>query len=539
MTKQASYTTVLNIRVFFLSCILMGCNSENNKRLNQQVFRYNEHKNISSLDPAFCKDNANIWAVHQLFNGLVELDKNMQIQPSIAHDWKISENGKLYTFYLRNDVFFHSHEKFGPAKTRLVTAADFEYSLNRLQDSKLASPGSWVLDCVEEFSAKGPHTFQIKLKYPFPAFLGLLSMKYCSVVPEEIVKFYGLDFRSHPIGTGPFLFKRWSENNKLVFRKNNRYFESDSRGNKLPYLEAIAITFLRDKQSEYSQFLQGNIDFISGLDGSYKDDILTPQGQLKDKHKSSIKMLKSPYLNTEYLGFFMNPNMNKDSSRLLRQAFNYGFDRKKMIAFLRNNIGNPGYGGIIPKGLAGFDDSIGFEYNPKKAKALVSEYKKQSNNEMPNLKISTTENYLSFCEFIQRALQDIGLFIEIDVMPASALKSAKANGKTTVFRASWVADYPDAQNYLSLFYSQNFAPKGPNYTHFKNDKFDRVYKLAMKETNDSIRTVLYKKMDKIIMSEAPVVILFYDEAVRFVHKGIEGLEINPTNLLEIKRVRKY
>ena len=81
MTKQASYIAVLNIRVFFLSCILMGCNRENNKRLDQQVFRYNEHKNISSLDPAFSKDKANVWAVHQLFNGLVELDKNMQIQP--------------------------------------------------------------------------------------------------------------------------------------------------------------------------------------------------------------------------------------------------------------------------------------------------------------------------------------------------------------------------------------------------------------------------------------------------------------------------
>ena len=124
-------------------------------------------------------------------------------------------------------------------------------------------------------------------------------------------------------------------------------------------------------------------------------------------------------------------------------------------------------------------------------------------------------------------------------MPASALKSAKANGKTTVFRASWVADYPDAQNYLSLFYSENFAPKGPNYTHFKNEKFDLLYKSAMNETNDSVRTVLYKKMDKIIVSEAPVVVLFYDEVLRFVHKSIEGLEINPTNLLEIKRVRKY
>ena len=538
MAKQPfnllNFSTVTVLTAF----LLLGCSHSDEKALDRQVFRYNEHKNISSLDPAFAKDNANIWAVHQLFNGLVQLDENMKIKPCIASQWEISENGTLYTFYLRPDIYFHAHEKFGPTKTRLVTAADFEFSFKRLLDPKLASPGGWVLSAVDDFFAKDNHTFQIKLKHPFPAFLGLLSMKYCSVVPKEIIEYYGTDFRSHPIGTGPFFLKRWSENNKLVFRNNQRYFEIDSAGNKLPYLEAIAITFLADKQSEYSQFIQGNLDFISGLDAAYKDDILTPKGKLQAKYKPGINMLKSPYLNTEYLGFYMDSDIPEVQSRLLRQAFNYGFDRNKMITYLRNNIGSPANGGFIPRGLPGFEPTIGFDFNPEKAKALVTEYKRLTNNPNPTLKLSTTENYLSFCEFIQRALLDIGLNISIDVMPASALKSAKANGKTALFRASWVADYPDAQNYLSLFYSKNFAPNGPNYTHFKNEEFDRIYEGAMIETNDSLRIELYKKMDAIVMKEAPITVLFYDEVVRFTQKNIDGLGINPTNLLELKKVRK-
>ena len=538
MAKQPfnllNFSTVTVLTAF----LLLGCSHSDEKALDRQVFRYNEHKNISSLDPAFAKDNANIWAVHQLFNGLVQLDENMKIKPCIASQWEISENGTLYTFYLRPDIYFHAHEKFGPTKTRLVTAADFEFSFKRLLDPKLASPGGWVLSAVDDFFAKDNHTFQIKLKHPFPAFLGLLSMKYCSVVPKEIIEYYGTDFRSHPIGTGPFFLKRWSENNKLVFRNNQRYFEIDSAGNKLPYLEAIAITFLADKQSEYSQFIQGNLDFISGLDAAYKDDILTPKGKLQAKYKPRINMLKSPYLNTEYLGFYMDSDIPEVQSRLLRQAFNYGFDRNKMITYLRNNIGSPANGGFIPRGLPGFEPTIGFDFNPEKAKALVTEYKRLTNNPNPTLKLSTTENYLSFCEFIQRALLDIGLNISIDVMPASALKSAKANGKTALFRASWVADYPDAQNYLSLFYSKNFAPNGPNYTHFKNEEFDRIYEGAMIETNDSLRIELYKKMDAIVMKEAPITVLFYDEVVRFTQKNIDGLGINPTNLLELKKVRK-
>ena len=221
------------------------------QKSNLKVFRYNEHSNISSLDPAFAKTLANTWVVNQLFNSLVQLDDSLHIQPDVAKSWNISNEGKTYTFTLRNDVYFHRHILFGKDSTRAVVAQDFTYSFNRLKDPKVASPGGWILQNVANYKAIGDSVFQINLKKAFPPFLGLLAMKYCSVVPKEAVDYFGDKFREHPIGTGPFKFKLWIENTKLVFLKNTEYHEVDSQGYKLPYLDAVAITFLPDKQSEF------------------------------------------------------------------------------------------------------------------------------------------------------------------------------------------------------------------------------------------------------------------------------------------------
>jgi len=518
--------------------MLLSCSSEKDNAKDHLVFRYNEHKNIGSLDPAFSKDLADIWATHQLFNGLVQMDDQLNVKPCIAKNWIIKDSAKTYTFNLRNDVWFHKHEIFNNDSTRTVKASDFEYSFNRLKDKSVASPGSWVLNKVERFSAINDSTFQIKLKQPFPAFLGLLTMKYCSVVPKEVVEQYGSDFRSHPIGTGPFKFKRWEENIKLVFRRNNSYFEVDNQGHTLPYLEAIAITFLPDKQSEFLQFAQGNIDFVSGLDGSYKDEILTSDGNLRTLYVDDVNMIRGPYLNTEYLAFFMETDVDEFQSLKLRKAINVGFDRIKMMTYLRNGIGIPANGGFIPKGLPGFNNSIGFSYQPDLAKQLIAEFKAETGISNPEVTLTTISNYLSFCEFIQRELQKTGLTVNVDVIPASSLKDAKANGQLDFFRASWIADYPDAENYLSLFYSKNFAPNGPNYTHYKNNDFDDMYEAAYLETDVKKRKQLYTKMDALVMASAPIVPLFYDEVVRFTRKTVDGLGINATNLLELKGVKK-
>lgn len=530
--------------MLFISILLLvvfgfvACEGPDSSNQIQSVFRYNEHKNIGSLDPAFAKDNANIWGVNQLFNGLVEMDDSLNVKPSIAKQWRVDSLGLNYTFYLRNDVYFHKHQVFGKDSTRHVTASDFVYSFNRLIDPKVASPGSWVMQKVNQVDAINDTILQIKLKQAFPAFLGMLTMKYCSVVPKEAIVFFGTNFRSNPIGTGPFKFKRWEENIKLIFRKNELYFETEANGNQLPYLEAVAITFLPDKQSEFLQFTQGNLDFLNALDASYKDDILNPDGSLSSVYKSNTNLMRAPYLNTEYLAFYLNSDISEIQSLKLRKAINLGFDRHKMMLYLRNGVGIAANGGFIPQGLPGYNNTSGYSYNPDLAKKLLQEFKTETGISNPSITITTTSNYLDFCEYMQRELQKTGLDVKVDVMPASALKDAKANGKLDIFRASWVADYPDAENYLSLFYSGNFAPNGPNYTHFSNRLFDELYQQSFSEIDIEKRHQLYSKMDSIVMAEAPVIVLFYDEVIRFTKKNVEGLGINPINLLDLKRVSK-
>ncbi|WP_394342474.1 ABC transporter substrate-binding protein [Tenacibaculum gallaicum] len=518
---------------------LFSCAKKESQYTNNQVFRYNEHSNITSLDPAFAKDQRNIWAVNQLYNGLVALDDSLQVQPAIAKNWIISEDGKTYQFELRKDVQFHKHELFGKDSTRNVKAKDFEYSFNRLLDKNVASPGGWVLQNVESFHAKNDSVFTINLEQPFPPFLGLLAMKYCSVVPKEAVDYFGNEFRANPIGTGPFHFKLWVENTKLVLRKNPLYFEKDKNGKQLPYLEAVAVTFLPDKQSEFLQFIQGNIDFMKSLDASYKDDILNTDGTLKEKYVSKINMQTGAYLNTEYLGIYLDVEEDHPTkSKLIRQAINYGFDREKMIKFLRNGIGSPATSGFIPKGLPSFNNQQGYLYKPEEAKKLVAQYKRETGNTNPQIAITTNSNYLDLCEFIQRELQKIGIDAKVDVIPPSTLRQGKANGKLPIFRASWIADYPDAENYMSLFYSKNFTPNGPNYTHFKNELFDTLYEQSIKEVDVKKRYRLYQKMDSIIIAEAPIVPLYYDEVIRFTQKNVIGLGINPIDMLDLKRVIK-
>jgi len=210
-----------------------------------------------------------------------------------------------------------------------------------------------------------------------------------------------------------------------------------------------------------------------------------------------------------------------------------------MIRYLRNNIGTPGFQGIIPKGLPSFDTTrIFFNYNPEKSRKLLAVAGYPDGHGLPAITLTSTADYLDICKYIQHQVSQLGINLIIEVSPPAAVKEMKAQAKLPFFRASWIADYPDAENYLSLFYSKNFCPRGPNYTHFSNAKFDKLYEQAMLTINDSTRFSLYREMEKVMMDEAPVIILYYDQVLRFIQQNIHGIGNNPMNLLILKRVRK-
>ncbi|MBP5541189.1 MAG: ABC transporter substrate-binding protein [Bacteroidales bacterium] len=527
---------VADLRFLLLLLLLAGCSVPDNS--DKMIFRYNESAGIATLDPAFAKDQTIIWGCTQLYNGLVALDEQLQPQPCIAKGWTISPDGLTYTFTLRDDVYFHKNELFTDS-TRRVVAGDFVYSLRRLIDPSVASPGRWVMGEVDTFYAPTDSTFVIHLKQAFAPFLSLLGMAYCSVVPHEVVEHYGPDFREHPCGTGPFQFQYWKEGVKLVLRRNPLYFERDEEGTPLPYLDAVAVTFIVDKQTMFLEFVKGNLDFMNSLDASYKDELLTRTGELKEKYADRIDMVSTPFLNTEYLGFNMSESDSPLKDKRIRQAINCGFDREKMMRYLRNGIGQPGTGGMVPCGLPGFDTvaSYGYRYDPDRAARLLAEAGYPGGKGLPSLTLGTTSNYLDLCKYIQQQLGLIGIDVKLDVNPPAALREQISQGKAGWFRGSWIADYPDAENYLQLFYSENRCPAGANYTRYSNARYDALYRRAKKTTDEEERIVLYHKMDSLIMEEAPVIVLYYDQILHFTHKNVTGLRSNAMNALDLRRVK--
>lgn len=519
--------------------MLVACGRHEDPNEHLAIFKYNESAGIQTLDPIYAKDLPHIWACNQLYSSLVAFDEEMEVVPRVAHSWEISEDGLTYTFHLRDDVFFHEDPSM--PKPRRVTAADVCYSFQRVVDKTTNSPGAWIFAAVAKeedvyaFKALDDSTFQVRLSKPFPPFLGILSMTYASIVPHEAVDYYGDDFRCHPVGTGPFHFQYWNEGLKLVFRKNPNYFEKDEHGERLPYLDAVSISFLIDRQVAFLEFIKGKFDFMSGIDARYKDELLTYDGTLRKKYEDRIQLITGPYLNTEYISFYIDPadSLGPERSRALRQAVNYSIDREKMLRYLRNSMGIAGTGGMIPAGLPGHHSHVGYDYDLRQAQRLVHEH----HLEGYPLELATTAEYADIGKFVQSQVEQIGLHCKMEVMPPATMRSKRGNGSLSFFRASWVADYPDAENYLSLFTTANFSPKGPNYSHYSNPSYDRLYAKAMACNDLEERAALYADMDSLMMQDAPVVVLFYDVVLRFVNQRVEQLGVNPTNLLDLRKVR--
>jgi len=525
--------------IFFIS----SC-SQHEKVKN--IFHYNEQSGIATLDPAFAKNQSIMWAVHQLYNTLVQIDNNMNLVPSLAKSWDESDDNLTFTFHLRSDVFFQDNAAFPGGKGRKMTAADVVYSFQRILDKSTASSGAWIfngrVDTIEPFKAINDTTFQLKLLKPFHPILGVMSMQYCSIVPHEVVEKYGKDFRRHPCGTGPFELVAWEEDQAMIMKKNPNYFEKDSVGNRLPYLNGIKITFLQNKATEFLEFQQKRLDFINDIDPSFKDEVLTKAGELRKQWKDKIKLVKHTGLTIEYLGFLCDSSLGVVKNLVtkdvkIRQAINYGFNRKKMILYIRNSIGTPATSGFVPAGFPSFDSSKvkGYHYDQQKALQLLKEAGYPNGVGLPPLKLLTVPLYGDIASYIANELLQIGIKINVEVVQKSLLLEQTAKSEALFFRGSWIADYPDAENFLSVFYGKNPAP--PNYTRYNNPKFDKLYEAALSEKNDSIRYSLYRQADQIMIKDAPVVPLWYDMIIWMVQPNVKNFIPNSQNLLELRRVK--
>lgn len=542
MSKSHQFTKGIAAMLLLL---ITACGSSTKEDSN--IFRMNmSGKALESLDPAFAKDQYMMWTANMLYNTLVATNSNLHLSPSLAKSWEMSEDGLTYTFHLRNNAFFHDNPAFENGKGRRMTATDVVYSFNRIIDPATASPGAWIFnDRIAEhdpFVAVNDTTFQIRLIRPFRPLPEILSMQYCSIVPHEVVEEWGNDFRTHPCGTGPFMFKQWDEGNVLILHKNPAYWEQDDIGEPLPYVDAVTIGFANSKATEFFQFLQGKLDFVNELDGSFKDLVLTKKGELKPEYHSKLNLTKRTYLNTEYLGFLTdtsNPALANSPIKnvLVRQAMNYAIDRQKIVTYFRNGIGLPATSGFIPEGLPGYDSthSYGYHYDPDKSAELLVKAGYPGGKGMQPITVLTPDIYSDVVNFAANQLLEVGIPVKVELMQSNILRQQMSKSEAVFFRGQWIADYPDAETYL-VFFNGNL-PAPPNYTRFNNTTFNKWYDEAMLANNDSVRWALYRSMDSLVMQQAPLIPLFYDQMTHFTHKRVSGFTATPMNVIDLKRVK--
>jgi len=529
---------------------LGGCKNVD-KKSPQQIFHYNEDVSVTTLDPAFVRSQSENWIVSQIFNGLIDLDAQLQPVPALAKSWEISTDLLTYTFHLRSDVNFCFVDKQGKVTTRKMVASDVAYSLSRIADPATSSPGAWIFvgkidsQLNRVFIAPNDSTFVLKLVSPAASLLGLLSTNFGYVVPKEYARLDKSYLARNPVGTGPFYVRRWEDEIKLVMRKNPHYHEKDTQGVPLPYLDAINVTFVKNKQTAFMQFAAGTYDFFNGLEGSFKDELLTDQAMLKPKYAQKMKAIITPFLNTEYVGCYLGDypgktNWLKDVH--LRRALFYAVDKQKLVRFFRNGLGDAGDWGVVPPILNAHEKETITEANAAWQKALAeyqqSGYAKQNNK--PEIVLSTTADYLDMMVYLQETWGRLGVKIKVDIQTGGMLRQLRNEGKLMLFRGSWIADYPDAENFLACYYAPYLSPMGPNYTHFEDAQFDTLYRLIEAGESGqkaSLRKQYIQQANQILIDQAPVIPLYYDKSIRLIQPWVQGLENDAANRLVLKRVK--
>jgi peptide/nickel transport system substrate-binding protein len=553
------------MKILFLllsvSLLLYSCSKKNE---NGNIFRYNEAQGIENLDPVMCSNYPSIWPVTQVCEGLLEFDSDMQLEPLLTGSYKISDDGMVYTFNLRTNIYFQDDDCFLNKKGRRLVSKDFKYCFERVCDPKSKTRGAWLfrdrvegaLDFINSiknnkfdikeisgFKCPDDSTFIIKLVKPFAPFLSILTMAYAVVYPHEAVEYYKDNFGYHPVGTGPYKFVKWDFDKELVFEKNPTYHEKDKFGGPLVYLDGFTVSFTRSSETEFLDFTNGKLDYYSPSP-EILSQILDDNGNLLTKYDFDI--VKQPWLNTVYLAIQLDTNMPGgknnvlSNNKKLRQALSYAIDREKIVKYVLKNKGYPAENGPIPVGMPGYSkEVVGYKYDKEKAIKLLEEAGfPNGKGLLLKLTISNEETQKMIGEAVQAQLKDVGVDVQLDFIQGSTLRSSQVGGELAFWRANWGADYFDPENFMALFYSKNKTPNGPNYTHYSNPKTDSLYELGLKETDFQKRKLLYNNMETIVMEDAPWILLLYNEIIYLKAKNVQGMYIDGLNTLILKRTEK-
>lgn len=499
--------------VFLILILLAGCGGQK-KEANVLVNRLSA--DVTTLDPALVVDMSGGIVTAKIFNGLVKYGSDMKIVPDLAERWEVSSNGKTYTFYLRQGVRF--------TNGRQIEAADFKYSFERVLDAKTCSPRTWVFDRVygaREFMSgqakgvaglivKGKHIFQIKLCEPFAPFPGFLAMPAAYVVPREDVEMFGQDFSEHVVGSGPFKLAQWKHDERIVLTANTDYFEGS------PKIKGIEYRIIPEDLTALAEFESGNLDTM-GLPGPEFDRFIN-HPQWKNNIVWEIAM------NVYYLG--LNCQKPPFNNIKVRQALNYAVNKEAILKTILKDKALISHG-PIPPNLPGYSEGIkAYPYNPEKAKRLLAEAGLTDGFEIKIFQKSSKE-VLNITEVIQSQLKEVGIRAEIVQLEWSTLKEMINQGQCDSFYLAWLADYPDAENFLTpLFHSSNWGAGG-NRARYKNPIIDQLIEEANKAVDTKQALALYQQIEEKIVEDAPWVFLWHQKNYSLHQDWVKNYRLYP------------
>ncbi|MFZ1059805.1 MAG: ABC transporter substrate-binding protein [Candidatus Rokuibacteriota bacterium] len=470
-----------------------------------------------TLDPARIADIYSLAVSQQIFDGLVKFDQTLTITPALAQRWTASRDGLSWTFTLRKGVKFHHG--------REVTADDVVYSFTRLLDPKVKSGVADLFLSIrgaQEFrdgrakqvaglAAMDAHTVQVTLTEALAPFVSVLAVGHAKIVPRDVVEQEGEGFASRPVGTGPFRFVRWERGKEIVLSANPDYFDGPPRLSRIVYRIFPGEKF----EAMYEEFQRGALE----------DTPIPTQDYPRIMAEGKYIHVKRPMQSVRFYG--LNIRWKPLENRRVRQALIHAIDQEAIVREVALGRYAPARG-ILPPGTLGFNPKLkGYPYDPGRARELLAQAGYPGGRGLPPIPIWSSvklERVVREHEEIKKYLDAVGIKADFQYLTDwPSFSRMLAEGKFPVFLYAWFADVPDPDNFLfKLFYSR--SPR--NFFGYANPVVDDLLLQARREANLTRRVELYRRVEELILEDAPVIPVLHYTYERLFQPYVRSVEVN-------------
>ena len=521
-------------------------------------FRFYSPEVVTDIFPLTVTDVYSQRISGQIFQGLLRINPDgTDSDVCLASSYKISDDAKTFTFQLRKGVFFQDNDCFEGGKGRELTAEDFKYCFElACSNEPTITQYSWLFidrvagardyyekkaTSVSGIRVKSPYELIIELSEPFAGFEKVLTHPALVVFPKEAVEKYGDKIHVNPVGTGPFKLSSLNESHVQLARNDN-YWEEDEFGNQLPYLSTISIQFNGRKIDELMAFRNQEIDLVLEIPVDEIQNVLGTLVEAQEGKNVKHRVASVNSLNIEYVGFAHTNSVFKD--KRVRQAFNMAIDRNEIVERDLNGDVIAVQNGFVPFMMGYPAQKVkGHQPNIKKAKELMAEAGYPDGRGFPvvDFYVNSIENSASYkmADAVVRSLKDnLNITVKIVKVSYQEREEAIKTGKAAMWRGGWLADYPDPENFLNIFFgvdeTENISAINP--FKYNSEEFNTLFAKAKKETNNEARMDLYAACDQLIVDDAVVMPLFYKDFITMVNLKVKKFETNQMERLDFTRV---